>query len=236
MEGRKLFRETPKELRRRVYVMESRAQEFLELLEEEDGAELVADDVFRRMSDTMTPQGILTLSAMPSYELTDIQGDGSSPPLVLILEDVQDPGNVGTMIRTAEGAGVTGILMSNGTADVFQPKVIRSTMGSVFRVPFVRTEKLKDAVSALKKAGIRTFAAHLGGERSCFEESYTGPSAFLIGNEGNGLSRELTAMADTLVRIPMQGKVESLNASVAAALLMYEAERQRLIRSSKGHL
>lgn len=190
--------------------------------------ELVSDDVFRKMSDTQTPQGILTIAAMPSYSLADLLGKGEGVPLILCLEDVQDPGNVGTMIRTAEGAGVTGILMSSGTADVFQPKVTRSTMGSIFRVPFVRTDQLRESVLSLKEKGIRTFAAHLKGENGCFDESYTGPTAFFIGNEGNGLSPEMAELADTLIRIPMQGKVESLNASIAAALLMYEAERQRL--------
>lgn len=228
LEGRKLFQETPGEFRRRVYLMESRADDYREMTEGVEETELVSDEVFRRMSDTMTPQGILTVSAMPSYSLTDLLGDGSCPPLILVLEDVQDPGNVGTMIRTAEGAGVTGILMSSGTADVFQPKVTRSTMGSIFRVPFLRVDNLKESVMKLKEAGIRTFAAHLKGENDCFEEDYTGPAAFLIGNEGNGLSGALTELADTLIRIPMQGKVESLNASIAAALLMYEAERQRL--------
>ena len=148
-------------------------------------------------------------------------------PLILVLENLQDPGNLGTILRTAEGAGVTGVLMSEGCVDIYNPKVIRSTMGSVFRMPFCYTADLQGVLTEWKKRGIRIFAAHLHGENSFTQESYQEGSAFLIGNESQGLTEETAQLADCLIRIPMRGKVESLNASVAASLLVYEAMRQR---------
>ena len=147
--------------------------------------------------------------------------------LLLVLENLQDPGNLGTIIRTAEGAGVTGILMSRGTADLYNPKVTRSTMGSIFRVPFLYTDDLSGTIGKVKQAGVTVCAAHLQGRHTYDGEDYTRVTAFLIGNESRGLSDGLSELADVRVRIPMAGKVESLNAAVAAAILMYEAGRQR---------
>ena len=145
----------------------------------------------------------------------------------MVLENIQDPGNLGTILRTAEGAGVNGILMSRDTVDIFNPKTIRSTMGSVYRVPFLYVEDICETVRELKNKGISAYAAHLKGIGSYDEQDYTKGTAFLIGNEGNGLTDELADLADTYIRIPMYGKVESLNAAIASAVLMYEAQRQR---------
>ena len=149
------------------------------------------------------------------------------PPHILVLESIQDPGNLGTMLRTGEGAGISGVLMNDTTADIYHPKTIRATMGSVYRVPCVITEDLRGAVLQLKTAGITVYAAHLKGRAAYDEPDYTGGCAFLIGNEGNGLTDEMAALADAYIRIPMEGQVESLNAAIAATLLMYEASRQR---------
>ena len=116
---------------------------------------------------------------------------------------------------------------NGGTADIYNPKTIRATMGSVFRVPFVYTEDLEGAVEGLREKGVRVYAAHLEGERYYDSFSFREGTAFLIGNEGAGLSRELASRADSYLKIPMEGSVESLNAAVAAALLMYEVKRQR---------
>ena len=181
----------------------------------EGKAEIVADNVFRQMCDTKTPQGILTVLRKPVWTIQDIlRGDS---PLIMILEDLQDPGNAGTIFRTGEGAGVSGVFL----------KVIRSTMGSVYRMPFLYVEDVVSLKAELKQKGIRTFAAHLKGKNSYDQENYQGGTAFLIGNEGNGLTEEAAEAADCLIRIPMCGKVESLNAAMAAGILMYEAARQR---------
>ena len=141
---------------------------------------------------------------------------------LLILEDTADPGNLGTIMRTAEAAGVTGAIMGKGTVDIFNPKVVRSTMGSIFRLPFAYVDDLKSVILGLKRDGISFYATHLKGKESYRDISYSNKAGILIGNEARGLSDEIANLADTYVIIPMQGKVESLNAAVAAALMMYE--------------
>ena len=140
---------------------------------------------------------------------------------VVVLDRLQDPGNLGTIVRTGEGAGISGIIMSSGCADIYNPKVIRSTMGSIFRVPFTVVSDLPEAIETLKENSITTYAAHLKGEeynKGVFEKNV----ALLIGNEPKGLSDEVSGKADRLIKIPMEGKVESLNAAIATAILMYQ--------------
>jgi TrmH family RNA methyltransferase len=229
-EGRKLFEEAPGESVREVYVAEGAMEKFrkdgvLCGKLEQTGFELVSDEVFRKMSDTQTPQGILCVLQQPSYTLEQLLE--RERPLLMLLENLQDPGNLGTIIRTGEGAGITGVIMKAGTVDIFNPKVIRATMGSVFRVPFLYVEKLTDVFGQLREKGIHTYAAHLSGKEYYDSFSFSGGTAFLIGNEGNGLEKETADAADDYLKIPMEGRVESLNAAVAASLLMYEAHRQR---------
>ncbi len=187
--------------------------------------EVVSDSVFKAVSDTQTPQGILAVVKMPEYELFELLKDEST--LLLVLESIQDPGNLGTMIRTGEGAGVTGVVMNRTTVDLFNPKTIRSTMGSIYRIPFYIAEDLKETVEEVKKAGVRLYAAHLKGKISYDEPDYTGACGFLIGNEGNGLSKEIADLASDYIRIPMEGNIESLNAAISASILTYESNRQR---------
>lgn len=225
VEGIKMCMEVPREQIQEMYVSESflTDRDNQELIKDY-AYEVVSDGVFSKISDTRTPQGILCLVKMMEYTLEDLLGQ---PPHLLILENIQDPGNLGTMIRTGEGAGITGVVMNRTTVDIFHPKTIRSTMGSLFRVPFYITGNLEETIDELKKRGIALYAAHLDGEMAYDEPDYTTPCGFLVGNEGNGLSREIAAMADAYIRIPMEGKVESLNAAVASALLMYEVKRRR---------
>ena len=221
-----MFLEAPESQVSKVYVAEALAGD-TDLMEQVSRFphEIVSDPVFRQMSDTQTPQGILTVLKTPSYTLADIfRGEH---PLVMILEDLQDPGNAGTIFRTGEGAGVSGILLTKKSVDVTNPKVIRSTMGSIYRMPYVYVENVASLKEELKSRGIRSYAAHLDGKHTYDGEDYRGGSAFLIRNEGNGLSQEAAELADCLIRIPMCGQVESLNAAMAAGILMYEASRQR---------
>ena len=125
-------------------------------------------------------------------------------------------------MRTAEAAGVTGVIMGRGTVDIFNPKAVRSTMGSIFRLPFIYVEDVREAIRELKKYGISFYAAHLKGKQSYKDVKYSDKAGILIGNEARGLSPETAELADIYIIIPMQGKVESLNAAVAAALMMYE--------------
>lgn len=227
VEGARMCRELPWERVRRVYASESflRQPEAEEILSGHS-YETVTDQVFSSMSDTRSPQGILALVEQYHYRLEDILGQGGNAHL-LILETLQDPGNLGTILRAGEGAGITGVIMNRETADIYNPKVIRSTMGSIYRVPFVYADDLQAAAGALRRAGVRLFAAHLKGENNYDKEDYTGSVGFLIGNEAMGLTDETAALADAYVKIPMAGQVESLNAAVAAAVLMFEAARQR---------
>lgn len=233
-EGFKMYEEAPLESILEVYVAESvlASLEKMDVKEEKmavklkkTGYEVVADSLFKKMADTQTPQGILCVVKQPEYRLEEILKQDR--PLLMILENLQDPGNLGTIIRTGEGAGVTGVIMTAKTVDIFNPKVIRATMGSVFRVPFLYVEDMEDTLKKLKEKGIRTYAAHLAGREYYDSFSFTGGTAFLIGNEGNGLEKKTADLADSYLKIPMEGKVESLNAAIAASLLMYEAQRQR---------
>lgn len=227
-EGRKMFREAPAGWISKVYVAEtlSSDEEIMGKIKEEFlSYEIVAESVFRQMSDTQTPQGVLSVLKKPVYTEEDIlKGEN---PFLMILEDLQDPGNVGTIFRTGEGAGITGVLLTKTCVDVTNPKVIRSTMGSIYRMPFLYVEDVISCKEKLKQKCVRTYAAHLKGQNMYDQESYFGGTAFLIGNEGKGLTDQAAEAADRLIRIPMCGKVESLNAAMAAGILMYEAARQR---------
>lgn len=230
-EGIKMFLEAPDERIREVYISESfscadkeKEQAVKEKLKRIPH-EMVSTEVFKKISDTCSPQGILCVIRMFQYRLEDLLK--KEKPFLLIAEDIQDPGNLGTMVRTGEGAGIDGIILSKESVDIYNPKTIRATMGSIYRVPFIYTDELAAVLGKLKEQNIRLYAAHLKGEKSYEEFDYLGGTAFLIGNEGNGLKKETADLADTYMRIPMEGQVESLNASIAAAVLMYETSRQR---------
>lgn len=229
-EGVKMFEEAPVEWLREVYLAESFSKKIPETLRAKllhCSYEVVDDSVFAKASDTRTPQGILSVLTRPRYTLQDVCAAGQKPPLIMVLENLQDPGNLGTILRTGEGAGITGVILTKETVDIFNPKTIRATMGSIYRVPFVLVDSITEAVTFLKQNGLQVYAAHLKGTCNYHEPDYTMGSAFLIGNEGNGLKEETAALADTYIRIPMEGNVESLNAAIASAILMYEAHRQR---------
>lgn len=249
-EGSRMVLETPKTLLKELYISEEflsdsekksevegylsvtldglRSEEYLETFFDDNTVKifLVANDIMKLISDTTTPQGILAVIEQKRYMLEDIL-EASKVPSLIILEKLQDPGNLGTILRTAEGAGISGIVMSRDTVDPFSPKVIRSTMGSMYRVPFFITDDICDTINVIKRNGIKVFAAHLKGEKYYDELDFRGASAFLIGNEGNGLSDEVASLADTYLKIPMEGQLESLNAAMAAGILMYETSRQR---------
>ena len=192
---------------------------------------IVTEPVLRRITDTETPQGILATVMIKEKTVDDLLGDGTENPLILIIERLQDPGNMGTIIRSAEGAGVTGILVSYDSVDIYSPKVIRSTMGSIFRKNVAVTYDLVGDINRLRSNGIVIYGMHLSGS-SMYETDLTGPAAFLIGNEGRGLTENISAAADKLIRIPMKGSLESLNAASSATVISYEAMRQRENRVS----
>lgn len=225
-EGKKMFYEAPGDWIHKVYISESLSGDS-GIMNKASGYcyEIVTDVVFRQMSDTQTPQGVLTVLKTPSYSMEEIISQEN--PFLMVLEDIQDPGNAGTIIRTGEGAGIHGVFLTRNSVDITNPKVIRSTMGSIYRMPFLYVEDVISLKKEFQKRKIRSFAAHLNGKNSYDKENYCGGTAFFIGNEGKGLTEKAALSADCLIRIPMCGQVESLNAAMAAGILMYEAARQR---------
>lgn len=237
-EGIRMVRETPYDRLVSLYFSESFEKKYgREVLDAISGGdakireqirkktEILSDPVFSYVSDTKTPQGVLAVVRQMEYTLEQMT-EGVVPHL-MILDNLQDPGNLGTIFRTAEAAGVTGIMMSRDCVDIYNPKTIRSTMGALYRMPFVYVEDLRETILSLKEKKIRSYAAHLDGKNTYDKEDYRKGTAFLIGNEGNGLRKEIAECADSWIRIPMCGQVESLNAAVAATVLMFEVSRQR---------
>lgn len=233
-EGRKMFLEAPIEQIQKVYLTEKVLNErsmsaihtkLAELEHAQIKTELLSDAVFKSVSDAISPQGIITVVKQQEYSLEDLLA--TKNPLFILLEDLQDPGNLGTIIRTAEGAGATAVMMSKTTVDLFNPKTIRSTMGSVFRMPYLYVERMDEMIERLKHANVQIIAAQLKNSMDYASISYKKGTALLIGNESMGLSNLLCDKSDVCVKIPMEGNVESLNAAVAAAIIMYEAYRQR---------
>ena len=232
VEGIKMFFEAPKNWIEEVYVSSSFYNKYKNDSLKGVDYETVTDEVFSKMSDTQTPQGILSVIKQPHYDLKEmIEVSMEKNPLFVLLEDIQDPGNLGTILRVCEGAGVDGVIMSKNTVDIFNPKVVRSTMGSIYRVPFFVADEFDEAIRLLKDAGVSVYAAAVDdyGKDICVYDKadYTKPTAFLIGNEGNGLKPDTMEQATKCICIPMEGLVESLNAAIATAILVYEAARVR---------
>lgn len=226
VEGLRMFAEVPKNRVEKVYISETlynRKKHELNL--QEFPFEILSDNVFERVSDTQTPQGILCIVKQETYHLETLLQ--VKKPHYIVLDNIQDPGNLGTIVRTAEGAGVDAVFMSKDCVDIYNPKTIRSTMGSVYRVPVMYVEDLVQLIKTFREKGILSYAAHLEGKNSYDKENYQSGTAILIGNEGNGLRDEVAQQADVRVLIPMKGQVESLNAAIAASIMMFEVFRQR---------
>ena len=237
-EGLRMLQEVPEGELLELYVTDRFYEKERTLVEAKSSKsqcrfELLSETVMEYVSDTQHPQGALCVAQQRKETGLDgilygnKTGKSTVCPMLLVLDNLQDPGNLGTVFRTGEAAGATGILLSRDCVDVYNPKVIRSTMGSIFRMPFWYAEDLTGAIQDMKAKGICTYAAHLEGSCIYDEPDYRKPSAFFIGNEGNGLRDEVAGLADCFLKIPMAGEVESLNAAIAAAVLMFEAGRQR---------
>ena len=220
---------------RKLYAASEEADTLEERFPERTAAaEIISNKIFRMISDTQTPQGVLAVVKMPVYDFREISAYENC--FFLCLEGINDPGNIGTMMRTAEGAGVTGIILSKETVDIFNPKAVRASMGSVFRVPFFISEDFISDMTALKEKGFQLYAAHLQGKQLFYEQKYQGKTGLLIGNEANGLTGRVSELADVQIKVPMEGETESLNAAVCAGILMYEIYRYKNggINETKG--
>jgi TrmH family RNA methyltransferase len=211
----------------------------------------LAEEVFASVMETRAPQGVAALLVPPVHRLEDVSGENSvslsldahlsreetatkmehpasRQPLILVAAGLQDPGNLGTLVRSAEAFGASGVLTTPGTVSAWNQKALRASAGSIFRVPVVGVGL--DELNMLKRGGVRLLAAVAEGDGETVEAhavDFAGACAVMIGNEGAGLSEELLALADVRVTIPCPGRVESLNAAIAGSLLLYEASRQR---------
>ena len=183
----------------------------------------LSNNLFMQLASTENPQGIIAV-IKKNDEKKDLSGD-----FFLICDKVQDPGNLGTIIRTAHAAGVDGIILTKGTVDIYNDKTIRSTMGSIFYVPIFYDDKDFTIIRNLKKDGFCLVATSLKESRNFFEEDLKGKIILAVGNEGNGISNELFELADKKVKIPMPGGAESLNVSIATSIILFEKVRQNLI-------
>lgn len=184
----------------------------------------VSEKVFKYLSEVQTPQGILAI--------VEKKGQGAeidySQDIIVALDDVQDPGNLGTILRTVDSLGLTQILVSKGTADSYNPKVVRATMGAIFRIKIIECEDLKQTLKEIKKHKFKIVVSSLQTEKSIYEICYH-KKIIVIGNEANGVEKEIQNLADEKIKIPMLGRTESLNASVATGIILYEYVRQKLM-------
>src|SRR5438477_11056636 len=208
--------------------LKERAAELIERLQVTSARTAsVSEKLLESISFTKTPQGIVVLAERPPISEDEFKARQSASPLLVLMHGINNPVNVGAIIRTAEAAGVTGIITTAGTVDPFSPKALRGAMGSPFRLPIWAGANYSEVVSWCAICGIRTNCAEVEAKRSFTEIDWRGPSALIVGPESTGLSSNEIASADEAVRIPMEGSVESLNVGVAAAIVLYEAHRQR---------
>ena len=192
----------------------------------EDKAFVLDEKLFDRLAQTETSQGVLAIVAKPETDAGDF---ASASGNFVVLDRLQDPGNIGTILRTADAAGYRLAVVMKGTADIFSPKVVRAATGSLFRMPVVFMDSNSELVEFTRAAGKKLVATCFDTERCYFDEDLTDNIALVIGNEGNGICKEIIESSDVKIKIPMHGNIESLNASVAAGILMYEA-----VRGKKG--
>ena len=186
--------------------------------------EIVSAEVLQAIATTKNPDGVIAAALLPSREVANIHTLG------LALETIQDPGNIGAIVRSSVAVGLDGMLVSSDSVDLTNPKIIRATAGQWFRCVMQTTTNLAADIRKLKSQGIKAIATVSKAEKTYWDYDFTQPTLILLGNEGKGLSEELIALADEVVSIPQSDQVESLNVSICAALLLYEAKRQRLTR------
>lgn len=223
VEGWRLVREVPLDYLVEVFVEENREYDTGHLLPG-TGLHYVTPEVMAYMSEEVTSQGVLAVVRMKAQAT---QLTTRANPLLLLLENIQDPGNLGTILRTAEAAMVDQVLLTKGTVDLYNPKVIKSTMGAILRMDVVTEVDGLMWIKNMHEQGINTYAAHLKATAYYDRVDYNKGTCFVMGNEGNGLSDDLANGAGHYIKIPMADGAESLNVAMATGILIYEANRQR---------
>ena len=212
----------------------SEPPEILELLQEAElngiPAYTVSREAFMRMSQTDTPQGILAVAEKRKFTERDLFGTKNGN--ILVLDRIQDPGNMGTLLRTADAAGFAGVMLIKGSVDPYSPKVVRAATGSLFRMPLMTGLAPQLAAELLKSHGKTLLATAMDATVAYYDEALSGNIALIIGNEGNGISDELMTLSKKIA-IPMAGRTESLNAALAGGIIMFEALRQKSLEGRK---
>lgn len=187
----------------------------------------VENKLFSQLAQTATTQGIIAIAEKQNLSKGEFCGRiGEKSGNVILLDRLQDPGNIGTIIRTADAAGYSGVMTIKGTADLYSPKIVRATAGSLFRMPVYAADSPQEAVEILESAGKTILATGFDTELYYYDVDMKKNTGLIIGNEGNGISDELMEQAHMIVKIPMDGEIDSLNAAVAAGILMYETVRK----------
>ena len=230
IEGEKFVQEIPGNWHVVQYVIASRFAANCDISHYETRAKcaIVRDSLFDSLADTVSPQGILAVCAQKNHDISDLLNRRHTiPHFVLLGENLNDPGNIGALIRTAAAAGADGVILTTGSGDIYNPKVLRAAAGAVLRLPVLTNADLAQAISVLNSKNIPTYAAHPRGEKSPYALDLRSHFCLLVGNESHGISKTAASLAQALVTLPMANNTESLNASIAGSILMYEAVRQR---------
>ena len=221
LEGERLYRDTPRKFIKEIYMTEEFLDDKLGGAAQED-VTIITPQIMQKISDTDTPQGVLCVAKMPSYERADLLGDEKGgKPMLLLLENIQDPNNLGTVLRTAEAFGVSAVVMTSDCCDIYNPKVVRGSMGAVFRLPFYTVSGIAQFLS--ENPDLTSYAAVVDKDAEPITNiSFAKSSVAVIGNEGNGLTESAVNACNHKITIPMGGKAESLNASAAASIIIWE--------------
>lgn len=209
-------------------LLETRGYE--RILDKHSSIHEVSDSVLKEICDTENPQGVAAIVNKSSWNFQSIKND-----FLVIVDGVQDPGNMGTIIRTCDAAGVGGVIVIKGSVDIYNSKTLRSTMGSIFHIPIILAEDFRSMSEELSLNGYNIYASSLDTESFIYDCNFKDKTAIVIGNEANGIPDEHMNLCTHKIKIPMAGTAESLNAAIAGAVIIYEGVRQRMTASWPGH-
>lgn len=235
VEGERIVADTPIDLVESIYIKESLINKFKHIISKytEDVIYILSDDVYDKTKDTVNSQGIIALVKENISKSLDTSLLSTSNK-ILILDHIQDPGNLGTIIRVAEAASFNLVILSKDTCDVFNTKAIRATMSSIFRVNIYVSDDITKDINFLKTNGYRVYASTISDNSKIYNKvAYHDKTCLIVGNEGTGISNDVLALSDEYIKIPMEGQIESLNASIATAILCYEVYNQSMINETK---
>jgi len=214
-------------IRSEEFMLEALLEERIHLTETDAPTAVMSSGLFRKLSETENPQGILAVVKKGIYKVEEFFRPGPGSSNIIVLDRLQDPGNIGTILRTADAAGYMGAILLKGTADIYSPKIVRAAAGSLFRLPVLAADTPGEVTALLRRYRKNIICTTPNCTGLYYDADLREDAAVIIGNEGNGICKEFLDQADMLVKIPMEGTIESLNAAVSAGILMYESVRQR---------